>query len=57
MFEFDYDYHWRSFDVQKNDVQVSLMTNLVNLMKALLGLMFDVRSFEAKIRVFEFDPQ
>ena len=29
----------------------------VNLAKALLGSMFDVRSFEAKIRVFEFDHQ
>ena len=31
------------------------MSNLVNLVKALLGSMFDVRSFEAKNRVFEFD--
>ena len=33
------------------------MSNLVNLVKALLGSMFDVRSFEAKKRVFEFDHQ
>ena len=33
------------------------MSNLANLVKALLGLMFDVRSFEAKNRVFEFDHQ
>ena len=33
------------------------MSNLVNLVKALLGSMFDVRSFEAKNRVFEFDYQ
>ena len=31
------------------------MSNLVNLVKALLGSLFDVRSFEAKNRVFEFD--
>ena len=33
------------------------MGNLVNVVKALLGLKFDVRSFEAKNRVFEFDHQ
>ena len=33
------------------------MSNLVNLVKALLGSMFDVRSFEAKNRVFEFNHQ
>ena len=33
------------------------MSNLVNLVKALLGSMFDVRSFEAKKRVFEVDYQ
>ena len=31
------------------------MSNLVNLVKSLLGSMFDIRSFEAKNRVFEFD--
>ena len=41
-----------SFDVQKNDVRVSSMSSLVNLAKALLGSKFDVRSFEAKNRVF-----
>ena len=40
-----------SLDVQKNDVQVSLMSNLVNLVKALLGSKFNVQSFEAKNRV------
>ena len=30
------------FDVQKNDFQVSWMSNLVNPVKALLGSMFDV---------------
>ena len=29
--------------------------NLVNLVKESLGSKFDVRSFEAKNRVFEFD--
>ena len=33
------------------------MSNLVNLEKAPLGSKFDVRSFEAKNRVFEFDDQ
>ena len=33
------------------------MSNLVNLVKALLGLIFDVCSFKAKNRVFEFDRQ
>ena len=46
-----------SFDVRKNDVRDSLKSNLVNLVKALLGSKFDVRSFEAKNRVFEFVHQ
>ena len=64
---FQFDHQSSSFDVQKmlfefvqcskNDVQVSSMSNSVNLVKALLGLMFDVHSFEAKNRVFEFDHQ
>ena len=33
------------------------MGNSVNVVKALLGSKFDVRSFEAKNRVFEFDRQ
>ena len=33
------------------------MSDLVNVVKALLGSKFDVRSFEAKNRVFEFDRQ
>ena len=33
------------------------MSNFVNLAKALLGSMFQVRLFEAKNRVFEFDHQ
>ena len=37
-----------SFDVWKKDVWVSSMSNLVNLVKALLGLKFDVRSFKAR---------
>ena len=31
-----------SLNVRKNDVPVSLMSNLINLVKALLGSMFDV---------------
>ena len=46
-----------SFDVRKNDVRVSSMSNLVNVVKTVLGSKFDVRSFEAKNRVFEFDHQ
>ena len=46
-----------SFDVRKSDVGVSSKSDLVNLVKALLGSKFDVRSFEAKNRVFEFDHQ
>ena len=37
--------------------KVCSMSNLVDLVKALLGSKFDVRSFEAKNRVFEFDHQ
>ena len=33
------------------------MSNFVNLVKALLDSMFNVHSFEAKNRVFEFDHQ
>ena len=33
------------------------MGNLVNVVKALLGSKFDVRSFEAKNRMFVFDRQ
>ena len=46
-----------SFDVRIDDVQVSLMSNLVNLVKALLGSKFDVQSLEAKNREFESDHQ
>ena len=46
-----------SFDVEKNYVQVSSMSNLVNLEKALLGSKFGVRSIEARNRVFKFDHQ
>ena len=45
------------FDVPKNNVRVSSMSNSLNLVKPLLGLKFDVRLFEAKNRVFEFDHQ
>ena len=41
----------------KNDVPFCSMSNFVNLAKALLGSMFDIRSFESKNRVFEFDHQ
>ena len=33
------------------------MSNFVNVVKALLGSMFNARSFEAKNMVFEFDHQ
>ena len=33
------------------------MSNLVNVVKTVLGSKFDVQSFEAKNRVFEFDDQ
>ena len=33
------------------------MSNLANVVKTVLGSKFDVRSFEAKNRVFEFDHQ
>ena len=33
------------------------MNNLVNQVKAILGLKFDVCSFEAKNRVFDYDHQ
>ena len=33
------------------------MSDLVNVVKALSGSKFDVRSFEAKNRVFEFNHQ
>ena len=46
MFEFDYQ------------VRVSSKSDLVNLVKALLGSKFDVvLLFKAKNRVFEFDHQ
>ena len=40
IFEFDYQ-NMNVFYVLKSDVQVSSMSNLVNLVKALLGLMFN----------------
>ena len=45
------------FNVRKHDVQMSLMSDLVNLVKSLLGSMFDVHLFQAKNRVFEFHYQ
>ena len=42
------------FDVQKNDVQDCSMSDFVNLLKAVLGSMFDVWSYDS---VFEFDHQ
>ena len=39
-------------DIQKNDVQVFSMIHLVNLdSEGLSGMMFDVHSLEAKIKV------
>ena len=46
-----------SFDVQKNNVRVISISDLVNLVKALLGLMFHVCSFKTKNRAFKFDHQ
>ena len=59
VFEFDHQ-QMNMFELiqcSKNDVWDSSMSNLVNLVKALLGSKFDVWSFEAKNRVFEFDHQ
>ena len=57
MFEFDYK-EMNTFEfIRKNYVPVSSISNLVNLVKALLGSMFDVCLFGAKNRVFEFDHQ
>ena len=39
---------------QKNGVRVCLISNLENLVKALLGSMFDVCWFQAKNKEFEF---
>ena len=41
----------------KNNVWGCSMSNLVNLVTALLGSMWDFSSFEAKNRVFEVDHQ
>ena len=46
-----------SFGVRKNDVRVCSMSSLVYLVKALLGLMFNIRLFKAKNSVFEFDQK
>ena len=53
-------YRWTcssSFDDWKDNVWVSPIINLVNLVKALLGLKFDVWLFKAKNRMFEFNHQ
>ena len=53
-------YRWTcssSFDVRKSDVWNSSKNNSVNLVKALLGLKFDVWLFKAKNRMFEFNHQ
>ena len=59
MLEFDYQKMntFKFVRVQKYDVGVCSISNLVNLVKALLVSKFDVRSFEAKNRLFEFDHQ
>ena len=51
MFEFDYQKQ-NTFKFVQKDVRICL-----NLVKAILGLMLDYCSFEAKSRVFEFDHQ
>ena len=53
MFEFDY----QMMNMFEFDVQFSSMSNLVNVVNTVLGSKFDVRSFEDKNRVFEFDHQ
>ena len=55
VFKFEYQKTNTSFDVRKTDVWVCSLSNLVNLVKVLLGSKFDVQSFEAKNRVFKFD--
>ena len=45
------------FNVRKNYVRICLNSNSANRVIGLLGLMFDVWSFEANNRVFEFDYQ
>ena len=42
------------FDVRKNDIRDCSMSDFVNLLKAVLGSMFDVWSLDS---VFEFDHQ
>ena len=57
MFEFDYQQMntFKFVRCSKNDVRDGSMSNLVNIVNTVLGSKFDVRSFEAKNRVFEFD--
>ena len=57
VFEFDYQMMnmFESVWCSKNNVRVCSMSDLVNLVKALLGSMFEVHSFKHKIMVFEFD--
>ena len=58
---FEFDYHkmntFKFVRCSKNDVRVSSMSNLVNVVKIVLGSKFDVRSFQGKNRVFEFNFQ
>ena len=49
--------HSSLHDVRKNDIWNCSMSNSVNLVKALLGLMFYVHLFEANNMVLEFDHQ
>ena len=44
-----------SVQCKRNDVRVSSMSNLVNLVKALLGWMFYVCSFKGKNRILSFN--
>ena len=51
---FEINWHLSLFDVQKNDVQICSISDLVNLIIALFGLICDVHSLKAKSRIFEF---
>ena len=59
VFGFDYqkmnmfEFVWCS----KNNVRVCSMSDLVNLVNALLGSMFEVLSFKLKNKVFKFDDK
>ena len=57
MVEFDYQNtnKFQSVRKSKKDVQVFLMSNSVNLVRLVLCSTFDLKSFKAKNKAFEFD--